>query len=182
VATGILVCSYQKNDIIPEHMIHGIKFKSKKCVICKDEFIPSNPRQLKCFKHGYCLNCGKKLNVHLTRLKSHERFCMKCHLDKVPVGSRRMDFNNYIRLKTESGWTLEHRFLMEKYIGRKLEDKEIVHHKDGNPSNNEISNLILCKNLRDHFDSHHKANLKNPPTHHFGKKKWGEKEYKEFYG
>jgi HNH endonuclease len=37
----------------------------------------------------------------------------------------------------------EHRVLMERHLGRKLEPWEIVHHKDENPTNNELVNLEL---------------------------------------
>ena len=37
----------------------------------------------------------------------------------------------------------EHRVLMERHLGRKLEPWELVHHKDGNPQNNAIENLEL---------------------------------------
>jgi len=37
----------------------------------------------------------------------------------------------------------EHRYLMEKHIGRKLEKAEIVHHIDGDKLNNDISNLKI---------------------------------------
>lgn len=36
-----------------------------------------------------------------------------------------------------------HRHIMEVFLGRKLTRNEIVHHKDGNPLNNDISNLEL---------------------------------------
>lgn len=35
------------------------------------------------------------------------------------------------------------RFIMEKELGRSLQDKEEIHHIDGNPLNNEISNLEI---------------------------------------
>lgn len=35
------------------------------------------------------------------------------------------------------------RYVMEKYLKRKLSSDELVHHIDGNPSNNELSNLEL---------------------------------------
>lgn len=37
--------------------------------------------------------------------------------------------------------TLEHRRIVEAHIGRELTSDEVVHHKDGNKSNNDISNL-----------------------------------------
>ena len=41
------------------------------------------------------------------------------------------------------GWFLEHRLVMEKMLGRYLNDNELVHHIDGNRENNDISNLQL---------------------------------------
>ena len=44
------------------------------------------------------------------------------------------------------GYVLLHRVIMENHIGRLLLKDEIIHHKDGNKNNNDISNLeILSK-------------------------------------
>lgn len=48
----------------------------------------------------------------------------------------------------------EHRVLMERHIGRLLEPWEVVHHKDGNPSNNAIDNLELME-FGKHTAEHH---------------------------
>lgn len=48
----------------------------------------------------------------------------------------------------------EHRVLVERSIGRRLEPWEIVHHKDGNPSNNAIDNLEVME-FGVHSSEHH---------------------------
>jgi len=58
------------------------------------------------------------------------------------------------------GYVMEHRLVVEKQLGRYLDPKEIVHHKDGNTHNNNSRNLEVCKqgeHSRTHF-SHAKEN------------------------
>jgi len=50
----------------------------------------------------------------------------------------------------------EHRLVMEKVLGRYLEADEIVHHIDGNKSNNDPANLALTRQ-GDHISQHWKA-------------------------
>ena len=50
------------------------------------------------------------------------------------------------------------KLIMEEYLGRKLLDNEIVHHIDGNPLNNDISNLQVLtyeEHNRLHFKSYY---------------------------
>jgi hypothetical protein len=54
----------------------------------------------------------------------------------------------------------EHRVLMERHLGRKLEPWELVHHKDGNPQNNAIENLELVE-WGAHTTEHHKGSRKS---------------------
>jgi hypothetical protein len=51
--------------------------------------------------------------------------------------------SKYKAIKVKGKKYDEHRFLMEKYIGRKLTYNEVVHHKDENKSNNLIDNLEI---------------------------------------
>ena len=170
---------------------HGIKpsersYKVRACVICGDDFKPTVPRQERCKKcrRPRCAACGKKIDVPPSRLKKNpNRVCMKCALSGKTVqrgskmvakdGERRIDANGYIRVKHRGRWLFEHRLVMAEKIGRPVRRGEIVHHIDGNPLNNKIRNLVLCKSVRDHLDTHHAKDLKKPPVHHNGRKKKG---------
>lgn len=60
----------------------------------------------------------------------------------------------YKRLRTKDGLIDEHRLVMQNHLGRKLSSDEIVHHIDGNKSNNSISNLEIT-NKSDHARKHY---------------------------
>lgn len=51
--------------------------------------------------------------------------------------------NGYIGVNINGKWLSEHRYIWEKYHGRKIPKNCAVHHKDGNIQNNNISNLKL---------------------------------------
>jgi HNH endonuclease len=53
------------------------------------------------------------------------------------------------------GYVREHRLVMEKHLGRYLTEDEVVHHKDGNPSNNNINNLELYSKNSEHMVKNH---------------------------
>lgn len=52
--------------------------------------------------------------------------------------------SKYKRIRiSKTEYISEHRMVMEKYLNRKLDSFEIVHHCDGNTLNNQIENLEL---------------------------------------
>lgn len=123
-----------------------------------------------------CLQCGKHVETYRGP-KSIERygypkFCNKKCLDAYQVGTNNPNYRNgvrqckggYIELWIPNhpaanghGCVPEHRVVVEKHIGRFLTDEEVVHHIDGDRSNNDISNLVLCANQSEHSKYHRKG-------------------------
>lgn len=99
-----------------------------------------------------CVTCGIKVVRKPSRAGFKQIFCsFAC----------RRSFNYPGHISTE-GYRIhrvagkqvkEHRLVVEAHLGRRLDRKEIVHHVDGNPLNNNISNLRVMKQS-EHFAEH----------------------------
>lgn len=64
------------------------------------------------------------------------------------------------RDRSKGGWITEHLMVMEHFIGRRINDDEVVHHRDFDKSNNLIENLQLM-NEYDHQRYHSQLNNVN---------------------
>lgn len=63
--------------------------------------------------------------------------------------------------KTIDDYKEEARRIMSKHIGRPLTTDEVVHHIDGNCSNNVIDNLVLFPSNKAHIRWHHTIRIQN---------------------
>ena len=105
-----------------------------------------------------CKNCNKSFGRYDCNQISDfrvQKFCSrKCHF-KFKVGPNHPNWkggfktrpDGYIRDSRTDKYV--HRIVMENSLGRKLKNSEHIHHIDGNPKNNNISNLMVVSN-REH--------------------------------
>ena len=55
---------------------------------------------------------------------------------------------------TKKGLIQQHRLVAEQIVGRYLKPEEVVHHKDENTLNNDVSNLMVFATASDHSKYH----------------------------
>lgn len=72
----------------------------------------------------------------------------------------------------KQGYVAEHRLIMEKHIGRFLERKEVVHHKNHIITDNRIENLQLFASAGEHSRSEHPEALQNARQACIGREPW----------
>lgn len=83
-------------------------------------------------------------------------------------GGRVMTYDGYIRVRIpdhpncdSAGYVLEHRYVMSLHLGRPLEPQEVVHHINGDKTDNRIENLELMETNSAHRKEHGKRLTRN---------------------
>lgn len=82
------------------------------------------------------------------------RTCRSCKTPRPKtIGARKLMKNGYIRIQTEHGYQYEHRYVWEQVNGP-IPSGCIIHHIDGNKTNNNIANLqLMTKKEHDSSES-----------------------------
>lgn len=84
-------------------------------------------------------------------------------------GDSYINKQGYVIIETdEKEREVEHRYVMEKELGRKLDSDEIVHHVDENRLNNSISNLQIMSNI-EHLQLHRELRRKKRKENNYGR-------------
>lgn len=109
------------------HYLDKRKKIKKICLICKNEFKTTPSR----IKYGYGKYCSKKCRGLDKRGNNHPKWKADKYINN----------DGYIQIRNNGKPILEHRFIWEKYFG-KLKEGIIIHHLNGNRSDNRIDNLM----------------------------------------
>jgi len=105
----------------------------------------------------YCQPCVARRTGRSSKGSVRPAIAQSNHLrkgDKHPSwkGGRYIDHHGYVMVSTRSGrnehsgwdnYRKEHVLVLERHLGRELSPKEVIHHIDGDKTNNKLDNLWL---------------------------------------
>lgn len=137
--------------------------KDNRCVDCGTLIWCVSKRCKPCFIKGK--TSRNKIKIADKRVTKETRKKMSnAHIrEKNPrwKGGKFQTDANYIYLLNPNhpncnnmGYVPEHRLIMENHLGRYLTPEELVHHLDGDRTNNKIENLHLFKSIGGHLKYH----------------------------
>lgn len=109
------------------------------------------------FISGHNLRNLKRTKAHRDAISASQKLAWKTNRQRLPIGTKRVNAQGYVVVKVLAGkgpWKLEHAIVAEIKIGRQLKAGEIVHHINGDRSDNRPDNLFVCRNRSHHNEVH----------------------------
>ena len=144
----------------------------RKCAFCGKTFHFKKKEAMYCSakcsfaarsKPLICEICGAEFvrpPCHATGHRYCSRECTSKAMSIYNTGENHPNWNGgvwhsegYIFNRVNGTYKGVHRLVMERHIGRKLSDDEIIHHLDGNKTNNSIENLVIVSRS-EHIEIH----------------------------
>lgn len=104
----------------------------------------------KCYNPTRCADLGRETYRNKLRAKIGEKRIDSCGYMTVYMSNTHPYSEGYC------GRIREHILVMENHLGRSLQKGEVVHHIDGDKTNNDINNLDLCT-VKEHNNCHAKS-------------------------
>ena len=96
--------------------------------------------------YGICTSCSSPLGRN-EKPNRRQTVCASCNFGKnhqAWAGGKSHNADGYVTIRVGIKQTrLEHRYVMEQHLGRKLSPDETVHHKNGVRTDNRIENLEI---------------------------------------
>jgi len=132
----------------------------------------SNKPYIRTKQHGINISLakrGKRTSISTEFKSGHGRLRSLESYQNMPTGKDSWNFKTGVALygtgylyklspnhpnRDQNGRVAVHRLKMEKRIKRYLRPKELVHHIDGDKTNNKISNLLLFSGNKEHLQWH----------------------------
>lgn len=126
-----------------------------------------------------CQFCGKRFKIFPAHAREGRgKYCSRKCLGQRPKkpedhprwkGGRRVNSNGYVYIRVGVHQEiLEHRHVIQEYLGRKLRRDEHVHHKNGVKTDNRLENLEVML-AGDHNRHHKTGKYRGPNRMHAGK-------------
>ena len=136
----------RKSDIGKKCSVEGCELTYSCKGYCNKHYKMKYPRP-QC-KYEGCTNSqvgAGFCNTHYKRFKKYGDPSIRI---LAPDGTGYINDRGYRRHQINGESVLEHRFVMEQYLGRKLLDTENVHHINGDKIDNRIENLELWNTMQ----------------------------------